>query len=481
MPIASPESSHLTASDRPRPVPPTGHRRLTAELLCGTACASSFTGLPPGVTSPGQLLAAFKAAAPSLGLKPRLVHATDWLFRFTRVGDWKVPCRPIVWPSARLQQEELGLSCTRVKAQNRELAEKGLVVMRDSPTGKRYGRRDAGGRLIEAYGFDLSLLAVRFAEFQEIAAKDKELRSEMGRLRRRATIARRGIRQLRALAEENALPTENWLFLSDEAAALEPKLRLVVRPEALTPAVEELEHLQQQLHGRVSAHAVLAGEQARPSGSVAPEEPENGPHDYSYKVDDNPDGTVAAGKRDIHNPVSPGGLLASVRLRGTKGGERILGVKPEELISLIRALKIFVSSTAPRWPDLVVAAAGLASHLQIPQNVWGEACIVMGRTEAAIAVAITAAKDPNHFTASPVAYSRSLIARASRGELQLQQTLWRLREEQGPRAGLFRPPYVVATTTAASRPQMRKHPASNSLSESAVVAAHLARQLRWRG
>ena len=62
------------------------------------------------MTAPGQLLAAFKAAAPRLGLSPRLVHAVDWLFRFTQPQDWGRGGRPIVWPSASLQQEALGLS-----------------------------------------------------------------------------------------------------------------------------------------------------------------------------------------------------------------------------------------------------------------------------------------------------------------------------------------------------------------------------------
>ena len=104
--------------------------------------AAGFDGLPDGVTMHGQLLAAFKAAAPSLGLSSRLVHAVDWLFRFTQPQDWGRGGRPIVWPSSSLQQDALGLSETRVKALNRELIEAGLVTMRDSPNGKRYGRRD---------------------------------------------------------------------------------------------------------------------------------------------------------------------------------------------------------------------------------------------------------------------------------------------------------------------------------------------------
>src|ERR1700722_17856428 len=149
---------------------PTGFRRLTPGLLKADRTAESFAGMPDGVTMHGQLLAAFKAAAPRLGLSPRLVHAIDWLFRFTMAQDWGGgggaivwPSasgqggggggRPIVWPSASVQQEALGLSESRVKMLNRALIEAGLITMRDSPNGKRYGKRDSQRRIVEAYGF----------------------------------------------------------------------------------------------------------------------------------------------------------------------------------------------------------------------------------------------------------------------------------------------------------------------------------------
>jgi replication initiation protein RepC len=83
---------------------PTGFRRLTPSLLAADRTAASFDGLPIGVTMHGQLLAAFKAAAPSLGIPLRLVHAIDWLFKFTQPQDWGTGGRPIVWPSASLQE-----------------------------------------------------------------------------------------------------------------------------------------------------------------------------------------------------------------------------------------------------------------------------------------------------------------------------------------------------------------------------------------
>ena len=120
---------------------PTGFRRLTPGLLKADRTAEKFTGLPEGVTSHGQLLAALKAAASRLGIASRLVHALDWLFSFTFPQDWQKDSRPMVWPSASMQALALGLSLTQVKEINRRLIELGLVTMKDSPNGKRYGKR----------------------------------------------------------------------------------------------------------------------------------------------------------------------------------------------------------------------------------------------------------------------------------------------------------------------------------------------------
>src|SRR6516164_32756 len=78
---------------------PTGFRRMTPGLLKADRTAEKFTGFPESVKAYGQLLAAFKAAAPRLGISPRLTHAVDLLFSFTKPQDWQSDSRPIVWPS----------------------------------------------------------------------------------------------------------------------------------------------------------------------------------------------------------------------------------------------------------------------------------------------------------------------------------------------------------------------------------------------
>src|SRR6478735_2339267 len=230
---------------------PTGLRRLTLSLLQATRAAEGFDGLPQGVSLPGQILAALKAAAPRLGLAPRLVHAIDWLFKFTQPQDWEAGGRPIVWPSAATQQEALGLSRAQIKALNRGLIEAGLIAMKDSPNGKRYGRRDHKGRITEAYGFDLSPLATRHAEFIEVAAAARAERAERGQLRRRATIARNGIIQILETAGEYGFAGEAWTTLLHDANHLVRTLRRIETLEEVACAVGRLERWQREARERL--------------------------------------------------------------------------------------------------------------------------------------------------------------------------------------------------------------------------------------
>src|SRR3954465_9901581 len=222
---------------------PTGFRRLTPGLLKVDRQAEKFSGLPTGVTTPGQLLAAFKAAPPRLGISPRLVPARDWFFRFTQPQDWEKGIRPIVWPSALMQQEALGLSPTQVKTINRRLVELGLISMRDSPNGKRYGHRDKG-RITEAYGFDLSPLAARYEEFRRSAQERKEERCAMGRLRRRATIARKAIIQILETAVQYGFEGDEWQILAQDMTTLTRALRGIERIEEMELGVVSLERQQ---------------------------------------------------------------------------------------------------------------------------------------------------------------------------------------------------------------------------------------------
>ena len=121
----------------PLPNHATGSRRLTLTMLTARDRADGFPGLPAGSAKPYRLLAAFQEAEPYLGLPAHAFKLVSWLVKQTMPCDWEEGARPIAWPSARRQQEFLGLSATRVKALNRALFESGIFVIRDNEQGKR--------------------------------------------------------------------------------------------------------------------------------------------------------------------------------------------------------------------------------------------------------------------------------------------------------------------------------------------------------
>jgi replication initiation protein RepC len=413
---------------------PTGFRRLTPGLLKVNRTAESFAGLPDGVTMHGQLLAAFKAAAPRLGLSPRLVHAIDWLFRFTMAQDWGRGGRPIVWPSASVQQEALGLSPTRTKAINRALIEAGLITMKDSPNGKRYGKRDAKGNIVEAYGFDLSPIAARHAEFVQLAAEARTERIEMGRLRRRATIARNGITQILETAAEYGFPGEEWVTLRRETRDLGQALRKVERPEEMTLGVESLERRQRSARERLELLLSKVESEARESVIPDPLGPENRPHQYTYKSSLNPEQDTVIAQEESSSlggeAVAPN--AAPTRPEPPETG-RVLKLAPDELVKLAPRLKSYLRNPDPAWPDVVEAAAFLRSDLGVSKSLWGEACLAMGRERAAIAIAIVSTKDAAHFRTSAGGYFHGMVAKAKAGHLNLDRTLWGMRKANEPR------------------------------------------------
>lgn len=426
--------SALEAQGARRAGHPTGFRRLTPGLLKADRTAERFSGLPDGVTMHGQLLAAFKAAAPRLGLSPRMVHAIDWLFRFTMPQDWGRGGRPIVWPSASTQQEALGLSPTRVKAINRALIEAGLITMRDSPNGKRYGKRDPRGHIVEAYGFDLSPIAARHAEFVQIAREAKEEREELRRLRRRATIGRNGIAQILETAAEYGFQGEEWPTLRRETRDLTLALRKVERPEEVALGVESLERRQRSARERLENLLAQVTIKTQEAVNPDPSGAENGPHQYTYKPNLNPqEDTVIASSEssgrggEANPPRSP-----AVRREPPERG-RVLKLQPDELVRLAPRLKTYLLRPDPTWPELVDAAAFLRSDLDVSKSLWGEACLAMGREKAAIAIAIVSTKDPAHFRTTAGGYFHGMVAKAKTDELNLDRTLWAMRRAGEPK------------------------------------------------
>jgi replication initiation protein RepC len=435
---------------------PTGFRRLTPGLLQADRAAVHFDGLPKGVEAHGQLLAAFKAAAHRLGLSIRLIHALDWLFRFTQPQDWDAGRRPIVWPSASMQQEAFGLSENGVRHLNRGLINAGLITMKDSPNGKRYGMRDREGDIVEAYGFDLSPIATRYAQFVRLAAEAKAEREVIGRLRRRATIARKAITQILETAAEYGFAGDEWPRLRHDSQVLIRLLRAAERPEEIAIGVGSLErrqtearlHLEQFLETLFSAPKPAENSTHNiPTNPVINSEQDNVMASKGCKSTSDPASSDPAplagqqGTKDVQSwPGSPGksGTTAEPEV-GQKDQQRnpppgrtdsgtVMRLSIDELMHLAPRLRTYLKSPRPAWPEIVDAADWLRGELGISRSLWGDACVAMGRERAAIAIAIVSAKPAAHFRSTPGGYFNGMVVKARAGELNLERTIWGLRQ-----------------------------------------------------
>jgi replication initiation protein RepC len=110
-----------------------------------------------------------------------------------------------------------------------------------------------------------------------------------------------------------------------------------------------------------------------------------------------------------------------------RGEGTVLRLSTDELTQLAPRLRPYLASAAPTWPAIVDAADWLRGELGVSKSLWGEACLAMGREEAAIAVAIVSAKPAGHFSSSPGGYFHGMVAKAKAGELNLARTIWGLR------------------------------------------------------
>ncbi|MGH8297053.1 MAG: plasmid replication protein RepC [Steroidobacteraceae bacterium] len=407
----------------PAPIRAHGTRRITLEMRARLDQADRFTGLPHGTAKPFTFLAAFQEAEPYLGLPRDAYKLVSWLVQMTRPPDWEEGSRPIAWPSARREAEFLGLSPARVKALNRAVFEAGIFVIRDNPQGRRYGRRDAQGRIVEAYGFDLSPLALRYTEFVKIAAEAAAERARMGNLRRRCTLARKGIAQA---VDELGVQGEDPAALDRlirETAELVKAAKGCTRSDELALAAKALERR------RDEAEALLR--QLVKPVDWSPMGVGNEPHSTATTLKDNDiNHTVTASKDSSPAETSPQDPSGSSKQHGRP--PEALQITPAVLVELAPRLAPYVSSQPVdvTWSAVVEAALWLSGEMGISRTLWAHACQLMGRDYAAIALAVVSTKAPGHFTSNPGGYFGGMVKRFEAGELHLARTLWKLKQEK---------------------------------------------------
>ena len=384
---------------------------------------------------------ALKRVGAHIGLKAGDMMLLDTLGAFTQAQDWEEGQRPIVWASNAYLMEQTGFSLSALKRHARRLAENGVISFQDSPNGKRWGRRDAEGRIVEAYGFDLSPLSARVEEFEELQAELQAERELCQRLKRQITVARRMIRARIEAAVSGALrgPWTQFTGLFEE---------LLDRLPRRHHASEQLERLLawfKELQERVEAAYLKA------TGAINPVEntDKNDAQAIKKTQEMNPREVISEPHILITTQLNP---VTCNRSETEQAAGVVPNAPPEEQID--RELEDWVAETRKKrgaaldlptvmqacpefaswarnmggylkdWGDLHRVAGQLRPMIGVSEHAWNIAQDRLGPQIATAALVLTFEKHCAGEVASPGGYLRGIVQKAGAGELHLERSFY---------------------------------------------------------
>lgn len=383
---------------------------------------------------------AVKRVGAHIGLKAGDMMLLDTLGAFTQAQDWEEGRRPIVWASNAYLMEQTGFSLSALKRHARRLAEAGAIAFKDSPNGKRWGKRDAEGVIVEAYGFDLSPLSARVDEFEQLHAQLQAERELCQRLKRQITVARRMIRARIEAAVSGALrgPWAQFTGLLEDLLGRLPRRnegseRLVglltwfkelqervetaylkaAQPvevvENTSKTIEQVAHKTQQMDPRevISDPHILITKQLDPvirnssekeeAAAVVPNAP--------------PEERVDSALED---------WVIEVRKKRTAVDLPTIMQACPEFASWARNMGGFLKD----WGDLHRVAGQLRPMIGISEHAWNTAQEMLGKQVATAALVLVFEKHSTGEVASPGGYLRGMVEKAGAGELHLERSFF---------------------------------------------------------
>jgi hypothetical protein len=411
-----------------------GGRVASDALRHAQTLADDFRGLEEGTNRYGLLLLA-KRAGKLAGFTPRMLTLLEYYLAFTRDCDWEEGGSPVVYQSLARTALDLGVTERQVQKLEAALFAAGAITWNDSGNHKRYGQRcNNTGRIVYAFGVNLKPLASLGAQLQVILEEKRRHDDAWMAAKREASWLRR---QVRALLAE-------W-WQREEGASINKIESFVLQYEAVAVPIRtsmDLGSLEALVDEHKSLHSAILD--AMGVGRLSVEEGAQRPSIAKEQMKSSSRGEpqVAHYKYPTHSFIEPcsrndAGFQESVRRpsedkqAGSFTGQSSSGLEHVTLGMAISAASERLAAHLPRdpgWVDLVEAAYQLRSELGVSRESWGEACSVLGRSGAAVALLVTdraALRDDNP-ARSPAAYFRGLVSRAERGELRLHSTLFGL-------------------------------------------------------
>ena len=420
-----------------------GWRKPTPGLLK----AERFAEVGERVSVPkSQAIVAVKKVAAAIGLKSQDWLLLDTFGAVTQPQDWETGRRPIVWASNHFLMEQTGFSLATLRRHVRRLCEVGVISMKDSPNGKRWGRRDEDGVIVEAFGFDLAPLAARTEEFEALYACLQAERTECASLRNAITVTRRMIRAKIEKAQETGLRGP-WKDLHEAFSSLLERLpgrseragdleSFLGRIRTLLAAVERAFEAAFDWPDRSDAEAGHSRHSNKQiAQNMTPTSLGNETHilttNQPVSVKSNRFETKhAAGAAPEGQGTAPVGTPEEVDLDiswSTHGTKRVSQVDIPMLMASCPHFAEMARATGGYmrdWNDVHRAAASLRPVVGISEDAWNVANRVLGPAAAAASIALILDRSTDGEVTSPGGYLRGLVERAQCGVLHVARSFY---------------------------------------------------------
>jgi len=398
-----------------------------------------------------QAIVATKKVAAAIGLKSQDLLLLDTFGAVTQPQDWEQGRRPIIWASNNFLMEQTGFSLSTLRLHVRRLCEAGLIWMKDSPNGKRYGARDADGYIVEAYGFDLAPMAARAEEFEQLHARLQEERQFCKSLRNTITVTRRVIRAKIEKAQESSLRGP-WRELQEEYALMLEKLpKRSAGPDKLINIVDWFKALQKRVEAAFEAafdwpektdaealvHTLSSDTNVvQLNANIAPRGAEDDTHLLTTKQPDpvkrncfekkhaagvapeNPPPDAVERPDEVDLDIS---WSTHNRKRSSEVDIPMLMVTCPHFAEMARSLS---DGYIRNWNDLHRAASKIRGLAGISEDAWNASQKVLGPQIAAATIALVFDKYSTGEVSSPGGYLRGMVQKAQAGELHLDRSFY---------------------------------------------------------
>jgi replication initiation protein RepC len=320
----------------------------------------------------------------------------------------------IVFPSNdRLALRAKGMAPTTMRRHLALLVDAGIIIRRDSPNGKRFARKTAGGSISHAFGFDLAPIVARAPEFKTLAEEVQADRCALKYARERISLARRDIVKIITTGLEEGVPIpatgqgpSTWEGVHALYRTIIARIPRVGALAEIEPIAEELTAFADRLLNTLETHieTIKMGTNERQSGR----------HIQNSNTNRFP---------ELEPRLREGGAArAEPNQQPSAATERSypLGM----VLKACPDLADYAKGGISNWRDFLAASAVVRPMLAISPSAWEEAQTVMGEAAAAIVVACILQRATAIKSAG--GYLRELTRKAESGQFSLGPMLMAL-------------------------------------------------------